>query len=190
MGEHIVSGLGVRLRELRQQKGLKLIEVAQDAGVSKGLLSKIENGRTIPSLPVLASIVKSLKIGMDEFFAGIKEEDGERFVHIKPAAFKTVKKENAIGFIYEQMLNRTAGDTVLEAVILTIEPGSKRSKVVTDAYELKYVLEGTIEYELDDETIILEKGDCLYYDGRIPHVPHNRTNETARMLVIYLFNNK
>jgi len=51
-----ISFVGKRIKELRLSKDLKLVEVAIKSSVSKGLLSRIENGRTIPSLPVLFSI--------------------------------------------------------------------------------------------------------------------------------------
>ena len=55
-----ISFVGKRIKELRLNKDLKLVEVAIKSRVSKGLLSRIENGRTIPSLPVLFSIINAL----------------------------------------------------------------------------------------------------------------------------------
>ena len=54
------SGVTVRLRLARQMRGMTLKELALLAGCSESLLSKIENGRTSPSLPMLHRLVGAL----------------------------------------------------------------------------------------------------------------------------------
>jgi transcriptional regulator with XRE-family HTH domain len=188
MSDHIVPELGKRIREIRQEKELKLVDIAQKAGISKGLLSKVENGRTIPSLPVLVSIVDSLQVRMDEFFAGISSSPDTRYIHIKQEEYRDIRKENAVGFQYQGILSRAVGDSLIEVVLLTIQPGSKRARVTTDAFEYKYMVSGVLDYDLDGEIIPLKAGDSLFYNGRIPHVPINKSNNTAIMLVVYFFN--
>lgn len=188
MSDHIVAEIGKRIREIRQEKEMKLVDVARDAGVSKGLLSKVENGRTIPSVPVLISIVGSLKVNMHEFFDGISEAPETRYIHIKKEDYERINKENATGFHYERIITKAIGDTLMEAVLLTIDPGAKHARVTTDAFEFKHMLYGQIDYDIDEEIIPLKAGDSLYYNGRIPHVPRNNSNEPACMLVLYFFN--
>ncbi len=50
MQEDILIQISNRLRELRKDKNITLQELADKAGVSKGLISQVENSRTIPSL--------------------------------------------------------------------------------------------------------------------------------------------
>ncbi|MBX9449041.1 MAG: helix-turn-helix domain-containing protein [Taibaiella sp.] len=57
-----------RIKNKRIEKRLTLQELADKSGVSKGLISQIENGRSIPSLPVMFSIIQSLEIAVSEFF--------------------------------------------------------------------------------------------------------------------------
>ncbi|MBK6946918.1 MAG: helix-turn-helix transcriptional regulator [Haliscomenobacter sp.] len=49
MSDYLISGIGKKLRAVRMERKIKLTALANKAGVSKGLLSKIENGRTVPS---------------------------------------------------------------------------------------------------------------------------------------------
>jgi transcriptional regulator with XRE-family HTH domain len=44
-------GIGKRLKDIRKKNNLTINELAFKANVSNGLVSRIENGRTIPSLP-------------------------------------------------------------------------------------------------------------------------------------------
>ncbi len=57
MSEEIILQIGTRIKEIRHSKKITLDQLASKAGVSKALISQIENNRTVPSLPVLLSIV-------------------------------------------------------------------------------------------------------------------------------------
>ncbi len=189
MSDYLISGIGKKLRTVRMERKIKLTVLANKAGVSKGLLSKIENGRTVPSLPVLLTLIKCLDLLPEDFFKGLQFEQGERYIHRKAKDYvPIVKEEKSKGFNYQFILEKGFQHFILEAVVLEVAPGAQRKKVSTDAYEFKYVLEGELAYHIDDEVIHLQKGDSLLYDGRLPHVPHNLTQESARMLVVYLFN--
>ncbi len=191
MNEFILTGIGKNIKTIRLKSGKKLTTLAKEADISKGLLSKIENGRTLPSLPVFLSIVRALGISPKEFFKDLDFEPPQRYIHKSAQDCIPIKKEvEAHGFNYQFILERAFENFTLEVVILEIAPNSKRKKVQTDAYELKYVIEGEIDYQIDDEIIPLQKGDVLLYNGNIPHVPHNRTDKMAKMLVIYFFYNK
>jgi transcriptional regulator with XRE-family HTH domain len=186
MNGQILIRIGKKIREIRQQKQIKLHELAEDAQISKGLLSKIENGRTIPSLPVLLSIIEMLKVEMSEFFEGIELDGGGNYIHKKKAEYITLEKEEAVGFLYKLILSQNILNMAFEALILDLEPGSKREKVVTDGYEFKYVLKGEVTYHLGEEIVELQQGDSIFFNGKIPHVPVNNSQQPVSMLVIYL----
>lgn len=188
MEDPLISGLGKRIKQLRQGKNQKLTDLAQIAGISKGLLSKIENGRAIPSLPVLFSLIRSLEIQPDVFFNHFYFEEPVKYLHKKPNDYFIIKKEDGVaGFNYWFLFEKVMENFALEAVILDIEPGAQRKKIKTNAYEFKFILEGTIHYYLDEECILLEKGDCFFFDGNIPHVPLNKSDAIAKMLVLYCY---
>lgn len=188
MSKYLLTGIGKRIKNLRQAKGFKLMELSDAAGVSKGLLSKIENGRTVPSLPVLLSIIRALEMLPEDFFQNLQYEPPRRYIHKSAQDLIPIQKEEeAIGFNYQFIVEQAFEKFTIEAVILEILPNARREKVSVDAYEFKYVLEGEIEYQIEEEFIPLKTGDTLLYDGRIPHVPHNRTDRPAKMLVLYLY---
>lgn len=189
MSDYLLNGIGKRIKSLRQQKRTKLTDLAETAGVSKGLLSKIENGRTVPSLPVLLSIIRALDMVPEAFFQNLHYEPPHRYIHKSAQDLITIQKEEeAVGFNYQLILEQAFEKLTIEAVILEIMPNAQREKVSVDAYEFKYVLEGEINYQIEEEIIPLKKGDTLLYDGRLPHVPRNDTDQPAKMLVLYLYN--
>jgi transcriptional regulator with XRE-family HTH domain len=186
MNEQIYLRIGKRMKEIRLENRITLNEIALKAGVSKGLLSKIENGRTIPSLPVLIEIIKVLKTDMSHFFAGISNELAYGYIHKKASEYEPEQKENSEGFQYFSILNTSVSNAVFQSVLLKLAPAAKREKVVTDGFTFLYLIEGNVNYLLADEVIPLETGDSLFFDGKIPHVPQNLSGSTAIMLVIYL----
>lgn len=74
-----------------------------------------------------------------------------------------------------------------ETVLLEAELNSKRDKVITEAFEFKYILSGECYYNIGDEEVLLKEGDSIFFDGRVPHVPINRESVSSKMLVIYFF---
>lgn len=187
--ENYLLDIGKRIKKIRKEKQLIISQVADGAGVSNGLISRIENGRTIPSLPVLLNIIGALQIDVSSFFDGMEVQNPNNHIVIRSKDYNLVEKEvEAEGFIYKYIFNKGLKSIGFEAVLLEVKPNSKRDKVTTDAYEFKYILSGEIYYMIGDEEVKLEEGDSLFFDGRIPHVPVNKAKKSSKMLVLYFFN--
>jgi len=186
--EDYLIGIGKRIKEIRKNGGNTIAEIATRTGVTAGLISRIENGRTIPSLPVLLKVIKSLEVEVTDFFGGMPQVNGANFIVSRKADYSTIEKEDeATGFEYTYIFGKQLSVLGFEAVLLEVRPNSKRKKVTTDAYEFKYVLSGECRYVIGEEEVLLKEGDSIFFDGRIPHVPENRSLETAKMLVVYFF---
>ena len=48
--------LGAKLRQLRMRKKIALTELGKHTGLSASMLSQLENGKLIPTLPTLARV--------------------------------------------------------------------------------------------------------------------------------------
>ena len=186
-----ISYVGKRIKEIRLSKEFKLVEVAVNAGVSKGLLSRIENGRTIPSLPVLLEIISALGEKPGSFFESIDYSSGSPFYKlIRRNDYQPIEKEDSVGFNYYSIVSRSFSDVTFTAVLLELEPNASREMVTTDGMEFIYLVAGHIDYQLGNATVTMEEGDSLFFDGRVPHLKINKSEQTARILVIYLLFNK
>lgn len=186
--DDFLIGIGKRIKAIRKNNGITISNLANNAGVSNGLISRIENGRTIPSLPVLLELISALDVDASNFFEGVEKKAGAKFVHIKDEDKQFLEKEiEAQGFTYFQIFGKSLNAVGFEAVILTVSPDSEREKVITDAWEFKYILSGKCVYIIDDEEIEVNKGDSLYFNGRLPHVPINRFDADCTMLVLYFY---
>ncbi len=191
MEEDILIQISNRIKERRREKNITVQELATRANVSKGLISQIENSRTIPSLIVLIDIVKSLEIDLNEFFKDIRSKANTLPILIKrKSEYEHFEKEQALGFHYQRIFTQLINPSTIDIVILELEPDAKRPLVETEAFEYKYILHGKVEYQFNEDKIILNQGDSMLFDGRIPHTPKNLGTTTASMLVIYFFEEK
>jgi transcriptional regulator with XRE-family HTH domain len=191
MEDDILIQISNRIKERRREKNITVQELATLANVSKGLISQIENSRTIPSLIVLIDIIKALEIDLNEFFKDIRTKSKLSPILIKrKEEYEHFEKEHASGFHYQRILTRFIDHSTVDIVILELEPNAIRPLVETDAFEYKYILSGSIEYQFNEERIQLNQGDSMLFDGRLPHTPRNLGNQTASMLVVYFFEEK
>ncbi|MFA6084317.1 helix-turn-helix domain-containing protein [Mucilaginibacter sp.] len=188
MEDDILIQISNRIKDRRREKNITVQELASRANVSKGLISQIENSRTIPSLIVLIDIIKALEIDMNMFFKDI-HSSGNKFPLIirRRSEYHHFEKEDAEGFHYQRIFTQSIKNSTVDIVILELEPNAYRPQVQTEAYEYKYILNGSIEYQLGADTYTLNQGDSMLFDGRLPHTPRNRGMEKASMLVIYFF---
>jgi transcriptional regulator with XRE-family HTH domain len=191
MEEDILIQISNRIKERRREKNITVQELATRADVSKGLISQIENSRTIPSLLVLIEIIKALEIDLNEFFKDIRNKANDYPILVKRKSdYECFEKEHATGFHYQRIFTQSINHSTVDIVILELEPDASRPLVETEAFEYKYVLAGEVEYQFNKEKIILGQGDSVLFDGRLPHTPRNLGTTTASMLVIYFFEEK
>jgi len=178
--------LGSSIKSLRKEQDLTLTTLSQMTGLTAGLLSRIENFRTIPSLPVLLKIADALKVSPSELLAGIGDSGSPGWKLVRKNERTAVERESNKGFMYEMLLDTESSGCNLQSLILSIEPGAVREKVKTDGDQFIFILKGNIVFSLGDEKVNLSEGDILFFDGNIEHVPENPGNETAVLLAVYL----
>ncbi|QTE21321.1 helix-turn-helix domain-containing protein [Polaribacter cellanae] len=185
---NFLIGIGKRIKSIRNKQKITISTLATSAGVSNGLISRIENGRTIPSLPVLLELISALEIDASTFFEGVENTAGATYILIKKDEQQFLEKEtDAQGFTYYHIFGKNLNTIGFEAVVLTIAPNSHREKVTTDAWELKYILNGSCTYIINNEEVTVNEGDALYFNGRLPHVPINNNTKSCTMLVLYFY---
>ncbi|WP_420322062.1 helix-turn-helix domain-containing protein [Flagellimonas sp.] len=182
--DDILMNIGKHLKQARQKRDMTLQQVALRAGVSAGLISKIENLRTTPSLPVLLKIMQTLSIDLSEL--DLTNSSDSKYVLVKNGEGEKEDREDSKNLEYVHLFSRGISDQNLRVYIVNVEQGADRKPISTDATELVYVIKGTVVYTLNDEALTLEEGDLLFFDGSIPHGVSNSFDQGAVLLKIYL----
>lgn len=188
MKEDIIIQISNRLRDLRKEKNITLQELSEAAGVSKGMLSQVENSRAIPSLPVLLNLISSLQVDFNDFFKDINLlTPDSKVIFRKKEQYQFFEKENAEGFSYRRLFSTTVHDYHADFVLLHLAQNALRPPVSTDAFEFKYLLQGKVRYQIGEDFFDMEEGDSLFFDAAELHNPVNTGNSEAILLVIYFF---
>ena len=177
--------LSQRLRMLRTQRGYTLEQLSDLTGLTRGVLSKVENFRVTPSLTTLSKIAEAFGITMSELFEGLDERPD--MVVVRKDERVVVERDRPDSNIVYHALAHTRPSKIMEPFLLEVPPGeARRQKLAHEGEEFLMVLKGTIDYEYGDERFRLEEGDCLYEDGTTEHTLNNPNQEAAEVLCIYV----
>jgi transcriptional regulator with XRE-family HTH domain len=181
--EKVVSRIARKIRSTRLEKKLTIQQLALRTKVSKGLLSKIENSRTIPSLPVFVTLIESLDISLKEFFDDIALFNGKGYLLVKHNEHTPIDLDNT-GFSSSHILSQHIGGRTMQTVLINVEPGRQGSPSGSDGFTLNYIVKGAFEYHINNEVVALEEGDAIYLEGSLLHIMINKSRRKASVLAI------
>ncbi len=174
--------IGARVRHARMLSGIRMRELAQRVGCTESMISKIENGHVVPSLPMLNRLVEAMGRDLGSFFGadpnspGIIQRAGERPVTA------TDPIRHGTGIHYERLVPFGAGN-LLEANIHVIEAGgSKEDQITHQGETLGYVVEGQLELTIEDTTYLLGVGDSFFFRNHFTNRYRNPGPGPARVV--------
>ena len=177
--------IGAQLKRERRLRGLRLQDVAEATGLSKSLISKIENNKTSPSLSTLHRVAQALNTNVSALFA--MDETLDKVVHRpheRPIAGKIQTMVEWDGIEAEIMVPYENG-RLLEGFVFVMEPGGHSGGLLQHAgEECGYVLEGQLELTVDGETYTLNPGDSFFFISDKPHAYRNPGKVTTRVIWI------
>ncbi len=178
--------IGLEVRMLRKHVDLTVAELADKCGVSVGMLSKIENGLTSPSLTSLQSIAHALGVPISQL---LRRFEQERHAH-QVKAGKGVGKERRgtrAGHQYQLLgyLGSNRSGVIVEPYMITLTDDSDVFPAFQhEGLEYLYMIEGRVEYRHGDDVFLMEPGDSLFFDADAPHGPERLVELPARYLSI------
>lgn len=163
--------IGGKVRRLRQRLGITAADLAGEAGLSAGMLSKIENGATSPSLGTLQSLARALNVPMATLFSDFDERRDCSFV--KAGQGVTIDRRGTkSGHRYQLLGHSLRGDLVMEPYLITLsEDAAPYTQFQHEGIELIYMLAGRLIYRHADISYDMVPGDALFFDSQAPHGP-------------------
>ena len=180
------SAIGKQVRSSRKRLNLTVAALAKQAQLSTGMLSKIENGQTSPSLATLTSLANALQVPVTSFFRGYEEQRDVTF--IKAGEGLPIERRGSGAGHQYQLLGHTIGKPYnIEPYLITIDDESEVFPVFQHAgTELIYMLEGRVTYRHANKTYTLEPGDTLFFDADASHGPDEILKLPCRYLSIII----
>lgn len=178
--------IGRQVRDFRTQLNMTVVEVAKQAGLSPGMLSKIENGNTSPSLATLRALSRALNVPVTSFFRKYEEERDVSFVRAGKGI--TIERRGTRAGHQYQLLGHTLGKQVsVEPYLISLTEESEVFPLFQHlGVEFIYMLEGEVVYRHAGKTYHLMPGDSLFFDADAPHGPEELLRLPIRFLSIII----
>ena len=165
------------LRTVRRQRGLTLEDLAEQTGLTKSYLSKIERGQSSPSIAVALRVAHALDADVAQLFC---ERDEQDKIALDRAADRRTDRNR-----YRALAARMLGKSMSPFVV---RPGGRRTAPgahpLHAGQEFVFVHTGTVELEYGDRTFELGAGDSAYFDAAISHRIRTLGSEPAEVVVV------
>ncbi|MFM9846407.1 MAG: helix-turn-helix domain-containing protein [Hyphomicrobiaceae bacterium] len=184
----IAAAIGLQIRSLRKRQDITAAELAHHAGLSAGMMSKIETGSVSASLESLESLARALNVPLTTFFATYEERSDCSFVPAGKGV--TIDRRGTKAGHQYQLLGHSlsGGDLVVEPYLITLSNEAEPYPVFQHAgVEFIYMLTGAVVYRHADKTYPLRPGDALMFDSSAPHGPEELTELPMTYLSIIVY---
>lgn len=175
--EELALAIGARIKQERQSRRWTLDRLAEASGVSRRTLVNVEQGTANPSVGILLRISDALGVGLPALVEPPQ-----------PSTLKVTRSgDGATLWRGEQggrgvLVAGTQPPDVVELWDWTLGPGDRHDSEAHAAgtRELVHVLDGTVTFEIADESTVLEPGDAASFAGDVPHAYANAGDQLAR----------
>jgi transcriptional regulator with XRE-family HTH domain len=178
--------IGHEVRAFRKKLGITGSNLASATGISLGMLSKIENGNTSPSLTTLQALARALGVPVTAFFR--RFEDARTAVFVKAGEGLEIERRGTrAGHQYNLLghIDNSASGVQVEPYLITLTADSDVFPAFQhQGMELIYMLEGEVQYRHGDKLYSMLPGDSLFFDADAPHGPEVLVRLPIRFLSI------
>lgn len=177
--------IGQRLRALRAERGLTILELAAKAGVSSGSISQIERGASNPSVSTLQKLRAALGVTLWSFL----ESDGAAAAPARESQYVRRQANRPRIVVGTNQLTKELlsprDNNELRFMILTVPPGAASGSFLSGPGDKGgYVLSGRVELTIGDDVFEIGEGDSFQFPSTIPHQVVNRSGAEAKLVWI------
>lgn len=181
--------IGREVRAFRRKQEITVAELSAMTGLSIGMLSKIENGNTSPSLTTLQTLSNALSVPLTSFFRGFEED--RVAVHTKAGEGVELERDGTRANHQYNLLGHigsNASGVIVEPYLITLSDEADIFPTFQHGgIETIYMLEGEVDYRYGDQVYELKPGDTLFFDADAPHGPEGLVKLPARYLSVICY---
>ena len=181
--------VGGKIKSLRENREISVVELAERTGLSVDQIERIENNIDIPSLAPLIKIARALGVRLGTFLDD-QDEIGAVVCRKQEATDATFSFSNnaadARTHMHYHLLSKSKADRHMEPFIIDIDAVGEADYELSshEGEEFVYVMEGAIEVCHGKKKYVIEAGDTIYYDSIVPHHLHGYQGQAAKILAV------
>jgi len=163
--------LGRKLRQLRLRKKIALIDLGKHTGLSASMLSQLETGKMIPTLPTLARIAMVFDVSLDYFFDNRRPRKQFNVISAAERIRFPERQDLPVPAYFFECLAFSAPGKGLQAYLAQFPPldPKERHEHFHEGSEFLYILQGSLSVNFQEEDHVLQTGDSVYFDSSEPH---------------------
>jgi transcriptional regulator with XRE-family HTH domain len=165
------------LRAVRRQRGLTLERLAEQTGLTKSYLSKIERRQSTPSIAVALKLARALGVDVGRLFS---DEAAEEKITVDRAH----ERSGADGERYRALASALLGKSMSPFVVRPTRKLADDPHPEHAGQEFVFVHAGTVELDYGDQTVTLGPGDSAYFDASVSHKIRALGAEQAEVVVV------
>lgn len=164
--------IGTKIKKLRKTRKLTLQEVARETGFSPALISQVENNNVSPPIATLSKIARFFDVKIGMFFE--EDEEEAKYEIVRKGERRLVSRiisrsGPSHGYAYEALSYRMRNKK-MEPLLLTVPQGADDETLHNhEGEEFLLILKGKAAVLLDENRIVLEEGDALYFESSVKH---------------------
>ncbi len=178
----MLKNLGQRIRKLRKEKGLTLVEISKKTDIAQATLSRIETGTMMGTVECHEKIAEMLGIGLAELYSGVDR----RYEQISHLTKETERKVTHHGKSHQiELLTTESSKKKITPLLVTLQGGAETLKEKNErgVEKFVYVLSGDVKVRVEGEEYPLKEDETLYFDASLPHQIVNEKQRTSRLLI-------
>ena len=182
------QAIGRNIRAARHHQGISLADLAQGAELTKGALSKIENGATSPPISTLMRIADALEVAIGSFFE--QPETPPRVTVTRKDDGRIITRDGTqFGYAYEALALEMPRK-LAEPFVLTIQPDDPPGEFRHGGDEFLYMIQGRMDVTIGDVAYRVSPGDSIYFDPQISHSFKVLGKKPAKFLCLFIHDRK
>lgn len=177
---HTELAVGLKIRELRNQRRLPMRRLAEMSGLSVNTLSLVENGKSSPSVSTLQRLASALKVPLTSFFESQPEQKHVVF------SWHDQRARVNIGSACLENLGKDMAGHAVQPFLVTLEPGagSGSGTIVHTGYEFVFCLAGLVLYQIGEKSYYLEPGDSIVFEAHLAHLWENLGRGVSQIILV------
>lgn len=176
-----INEISERLKGLREACGYTVEELCGELGFDEAVYRRYEE--VGDDIPISAVYAVANKFGVDfaEIITG-RSARLDTYQIVRRGEGEDIKRYP--GYRFEDLAFRYS-HKIMQPLLVTLEPSDEPAALVSHSgQEFNMVLEGRIELVFDSSSVILNPGDCIYFNPEHVHGQRCHGSEKARFLTV------